>query len=323
MYYVAMTTSKPDLTADIEDARIHLEPLALRLRGLFQLWTIFTTAESMANAYVRDQKNLQWEAHMAFTKAVIVEYAKPWSGRNGKALKSTLDTSKNIPFLLPVTDASGTHNAMLELRNRMAAHIDEHFESIGVTFRGIAIANANPHRPQDPGTLDNVFLPVAPKMESIRGMWWIEDTAKWKEISDHISKCKIATQEQLAEEARDLRNECFDHMHVLNKMTDLILMEAISPTVNPPTAHQSYDIQSGQNLTPTINIGAPQKTKLGDQHIKAVVTIFEPSPSLPGDTEVKGRGYRLTLPEPDANGQAQWNVQFPKYPYPAEMPEKV
>jgi hypothetical protein len=107
-------------------------------------------------------------------------------------------------------------------------------------------------------------------------------------------------------------------MHVLEALTDLLSLQEIKPSSGAGSAHPIYDVLSDRNLAPEISISSPQETKLGDQHLQALVTIFEPSPSVPGDTEVKGRGYRLILPKPDTSGKAQWNVQFPKYPYPAE-----
>jgi hypothetical protein len=316
-----MSAQKPlDLSADIAEARAILEPASIHLRGMFQLWNILTTANKMCEAFIRDFDNLSYEAKLAYTKGIIVDYFKPWSGNRSKALKKIINSRGEILFLNAILIKSNTHNALKELRNKMVAHIDEGYESLAVTLRGATIKNVLANRPQQPGTLNEVFIPFAVKIESGRGIWWIDNKAKLAEIQTHIDECLQATRVELSKLATDFRNLCFQHIHVIKSLPDVVSIEEFSP-ITASSGNLSYHYKASATLAITFSFKPATSTKLGDSNIQGLVGFYEPAPSLPSNIKVDGKGYRLKLPEPDANGTVQYTVTFPKYPYPAIKPE--
>ena len=200
----------------------------------------------------------------------------------------------------------------------MVAHIDEGYEGLSITLKGVDVRNDPQNRQQDPGTLDEVFIPISLRLESTRGIWWIDDLKKLKEIQSHIARCLTATQVELGSSATQIRDLCFEHAHVLKDLTNLVSVETFPQESGSSRALPRYEFQSSFQLTPKFNLVQAANTLLGDKHLQGLITIFEPDPSLPGNTEVNGRGYHLKINDPDATNSVTWRVTFPQYPHPAQ-----
>lgn len=309
-------TTEQKIKSDTNAATQALAPYVKRLKGHFQLWNIFTSAQKMSEAYIRDFNNLSYEAKLAYTKAIIVDYAKPWSANNSKPLKSLFDDSNTINFLDSIVNTSHTHEALLQLRNKMVAHLDHGFEGLGVSIRGATIENAPPSGKQE-GTLDNVFVPVSVVIENARGIWWIDDLDAIKEINSHVLKCVKETQLSLSALATEFRDTCFEYIHVLHHLSDIFEIRELTETVSDTKNHKNFDFQKSNHLNDKFGFSQPKETIFGDNKLNMLVGRYEPDPTLPSNIDIKGRGYRLLLKDND-NGTVTWNVIFPKYPYPAE-----
>tara|TARA_B110000116_G_scaffold259981_1_gene262626 strand:+ start:100 stop:1032 length:933 start_codon:yes stop_codon:yes gene_type:complete len=307
-----------NLSTDIQEAKDILEPKGLELRGLLQLWNILTSSDTMCSAFIRDFDNLNYETKLAFTKSIIVDYGKPWSGNRSTAIKSIM-VSKQFPFLNPTIAKSNIHNELGELRNKMVAHIDEGYESLGITLRGTTMANINPRRAQDPGTIDELFMPFSVRIESGRGMWWLNDKGKINEISVHIKECIEETGKEISKKATDFRNLCFEHAHVLKSIPDVVSIEEFAP-ISGTAENPTFNYESSANLGIRFSLTPATAITLGDSNIQSTVGIYEPAPSMPANLVVEGKGYKLTIPEPDENGRVSYNASFPKYPYPKIKP---
>ncbi len=89
------------------------------------------------------------------------------------------------------------------------------------TAYGATIENNPQNRPQDPGTLDNIFVPVSVVIENTRGIWWIDDPEGIREIEQHLRSCIAETQHSLSKLATEFRDKCFEHAHVLHRLEEL------------------------------------------------------------------------------------------------------
>jgi hypothetical protein len=316
-----MSVDEKKLAKDARKADVELRPFVKSLCGHFQLWNIFTSALKMTEAFARDFNTLSYEAKLAYSKAIIVDYAKPWSSNNSKPLKSLIDENGKITFLESVINNSHTHSALVELRDKLVAHIDHGFEGLGVSIRGATIGNNPQNRTQDPGTLDNVFVPVSIVIENARGIWWIDDPEGIREIEQHLQNCITETQHSLSKLATEFRDKCFEHAHVLNRLEELFQIRELEEKDSDIPYHKNYEFERSSTLNEKFHISNPKETKFGSSRINTLVGRYEPDPSLPSDLDLEGRGYRLIIKD-NSNGTVNWNVIFPKYPYPAEKPSE-
>lgn len=200
------------------------------------------------------------------------------------------------------------------------AHTNEAFEALSLTFRGVEVHNAPAQRPRDPGTLEKVFMPVVPELRVARGMWWLENRKKVLEIADHIEKCKSKTLKKIGLNCSEFRLETFKHMHVLDRLTDVVKLKQMSEDGNSTPTNPSFNAATGDPIDTDVILSLPISTKIGDEHINFLIAELKPNPDLPPKLKVEGKGYRLELLEPIENGKVTWNVTFPKYPYPEVKP---
>jgi len=198
----------------------------------------------------------------------------------------------------------------------MVAHIDQGYESLAVTLRGATIPNNR--RPQQPGTLDEVFIPIAVKTESGRGIWWIDDPSLLVEIKKLIEECIEATQNKLSKVATNFRDLCFQHLHVLGSLPkSIVATEEITRDADGTLAYKS-----SATLNVKFNLEQPKSIKLGDSKIAELLVRVEPGPILPSDVKKEGKGYLLTISKTGSDGKSQIYISFPAYPYPAIKPTK-
>lgn len=167
-----------DLTAAANEARLNVEPVALRLRGLGQLWNVFFMAHKVAVAFCESRAAGQCgpEAHIAFTKALVIDYGKPFTANRSRTLRA-LDRS----YLDGLVD-SDIHGKLMELRHKMVAHIDEGFETQNVIVIGSTTINNIPN----PKRLEKVFVGFGARVEMLGAPWWLEDSSTIEAIRDHI-----------------------------------------------------------------------------------------------------------------------------------------
>ncbi len=303
-----------DLTDDIEEARAALTPHVTRLKGLLQLWSIFTSAKTIADEYQKEYENLGYPLKMACTKSLVVDYYKPWSGNYSEELNSlrVFSSKKNwsYPFLQPVV-IKDEHNQLREVRNSLVAHIDKNFEGLGVTVKGGTIQNIPQNRPQDEGTIDEVFLPALTLLEGTRGLWWLSDKDKLAAVCTHINGAKELTEEEIRSSTAKFRDACLDYMHVLKQLSDVFAIEELGFEA------ANIEVTSHADSPKPSNATTPVATQIGDQNTDSLVIFYEPKPLYPTNTEIKGKGYLLKLGNFD-KGKLLMSVSFPKYPYPKE-----
>jgi hypothetical protein len=246
----------------------------------------------------------------AFTRAIIIEYIKPWKGNQSKELQSIL-VSDEYPFLRPViANHNDLHEALLEFRDKIVAHVDHGFQSTGVTLRGGTINNVDrttgiPY--QMPNRHDEVFMPLTPRAEIKRANFWIDNKDKWEEILALITESINATNAEMTKAAATFRDLCFEHMPVLKSLQDIVHIEEM-------------DIKEGRlNYTRSkeqkekFKIGDAKPTKIGDINLNTIYALCDPSPIFPKTIEVEGKGYRLTISE-TVSGESQFDMAFLDYP---------
>jgi len=308
-----MSVEKKKLNRDAKIAEKELRPFVKSLCGHFQLWNILSSAKIMSEAFARDFNSLSYESKLAYSKAIIVDYAKPWSGNNSKPLKSLIDDVGNIPFLEPIIINSDVHKELRELRDRLVAHIDHNFEGLGVSIRGSTLEN----NPQAIGTIEGVFFPVSVVIESSGGIWWIDDLNSIENIDHHIQRCIFATQSSLSQTAMEFRNKCLEHAHVLNKLGNLFSLRELekkdTDIANDINAH--YDNSSISN--DGFDISERRETKFGSNRIQSLLGRYEPAANLPSTLDLVGKGYRVIL-KGQTGESPSFNIFFPKYPHPKE-----
>ena len=304
-----------DLRNDIIEARNALESKVIRLKGLLQLWNIFTSAKTIVDEFHKDYDSLTMPLKLACTKGFVVDYFKPWSGNFSDEINSLkVYKSKNnwsYPFL-DATIKNNIHHEIEEIRNKMVAHIDKDFEGLGVTVKGATIENIIAQRPKQPGTLNNVFVPATIMLTSTRGMWWLSDKDKLGDICTYINKVKLRVEEEIRAATSDFRNSCMDHMHVIRDLSDIIGIEEL------PLKEGNVKATSFGELPKPFYASAPVSTKIGDDKIQSLVSVYEPKPVYPTNTDIKGKGYILKLGKYTDEGNLEMQIVFPRYPAPKE-----
>ena len=304
-------------------AREALEPRLKRVRGLLQMWTNFQSAKIVAEEFATNIDKMNMPLLLACTKAVIVDYYRPWSGNFNDDLESLRSGTKNnwhYPFMDSVTDTP-QHLYLEELRNRLIAHAHGDYEALGVTVKGAGTQNV----PQQPKTIPSVFLPIQLTLGNVRGIWWISNKDTVKEILAHIELAIAAVQEELHRTATEFRDTCIDHMHVLEKLQDIIQLDQLQFNLNQAGDKLSFDLKPyGESGNVPVTTNAPTQTQIGDQNLQSLVVVYEPDPRLPSELDKPGRGWRLEMSMKE-DGSADFNVIFPIYPYPklADQLERI
>jgi hypothetical protein len=291
-------TSTVDLTADIAKAQQELERPARDVAGALQLWTCLTAAHRMAAAYVEDLDQLRYEAKMAYTKAVVIEYWKPWSdNRNNPGLQSAANSNE-----LNHLTQTHMHKVLRELRNCVIAHADEAYEGRGITLLGTPVVNDRPEL--HPRTLPATFVPVKLSVGSSRSLWWLKDGARLAEMRDHIQRCNEAATQRIHVAARYLLKVCLDHIHVLEHV-DLFTLEPLEVTslrqVRVPDSGQTRELPE---------LSQPIALKVGDEHVQSLVTVYSPSAYIP-QVEVRGDGFILKVFPGQDTTSLRFTVSFP------------
>ena len=149
--------SKVNLSSDIDEARDVLKPHVDELLGLLQMWHMFHSAKTVANEFHQNYDSLSDPLKIACTRSLVVDYQKPWSGNHSPEINSLKVYSRTKKWSYPFLNAlvqTPEHEALIELRNSIVAHLDQSYEGGGITLKGIRLQNNPTNRPQDPGTVD-------------------------------------------------------------------------------------------------------------------------------------------------------------------------
>ena len=303
-----------NLDNDVAEAHQEIEPFVLRLQGLLQMWHMFQSARVVSQEFHSKFDTLSYQLKIACTRSFIVDYLKPWSGNFSSEINSLKVYVSKKQWSYPFLDAlvqSDEHEQLLELRNSAVAHLDQDYEGGGLSLKGIRIVNA-PTGGKQEGTLDDVFLPAVSVIAGIRGLWWLSNRDKLRELCNHIEDAKILVESEIRNTAGQFREACINHMHVLSQLCHLfgiVEMPLVEGVANITTHAEDPKPLSSDN---------PKQLSVGDQNIQSLVTVYEPRPEYPTETEFNGKGYKLTIGTMTEEGQLQYNVSFPKYPYPKE-----
>lgn len=286
-----------DLTADIAAARQELEHPKRHMEGAVQLWTCLTAAHRMAAAYVEDLDRLRIEAKWAYTRAIVIEYWKPWSTNQHNPGLQSAANSKCLRHL------TGTpmHEALKELRNNVIAHAHEGYEGRGISLLGMPVVNDRPDT--RPRALRRTFVPHGLKIALSGSLRFLEDGAQIAEIRDHIQRCIDAATQRIRVATRHLLTVCLRHIHVLEHVDQFTLqpLETTSPgEVRMPSGVQPIEV-------PTLT--QPIALKLGDKHIQASVVVYEPSTYI-RQGEYRGDGFVLRVVPGLDSTRTNYTVSF-------------
>ncbi|MEH6519287.1 MAG: hypothetical protein V7742_21630 [Halioglobus sp.] len=306
--------TEPNLDSDIAEARQELEPLVMSLQGLLQMWHMFQSAKLVSREFHSKFDNLSYQLKIACTRSFVVDYLKPWSGNFSSEINSlkVFESKKkwSYPFLDEIVKTD-EYSQLVELRNSSVAHLDQDYEGGGISLKGIKVEN-NPTRGKQEGTLDNVFLPAAPVISGIRGLWWLSNKNKVEELCTHIEEAIKLVEAEIRETGGQFRDKCLDHMHVLDQL------EGLFGVVEIPLIEGSASVTSHAEDPRPLSSDNPRALSIGEQNIQSLVTVYEPQKEYPTEQEFLGKGYKLTIGTMSEEGQLQFNVSFPEYPFPKE-----
>lgn len=294
-------------------AREALKPHLSKLRGLLQMWINFSSARDVADEFATNFDDLNRALRMACNKALIVDYYRPWSGNHNPDLELLAEGSRRptrYPFMDAVT-AKPEHEYLKELRNKLIAHAEEGYEAFGVTVKGATVIN----HPLQERRIPSVFLPVQFILGNVRGISWIKDKGKIKEIKEHIDFAMTEVQKELHKVAAKFHSICIDHMHVLGNLTDVVQIDSMPNSPRPGGVGLHFDLKShGRTGNKPIISSAPTKTMIGDEYLEQFAVVYEHNPGFPDELEVQGRGWRLRVVM-DEQGTGSFDVSFVGYPY--------
>ncbi|NKB99641.1 MAG: hypothetical protein GKR90_14255 [Pseudomonadales bacterium] len=314
-----------DLTDDAEAAKSELEPHVTPLRGLLQMWHMFRSAGLVAEEFADQYDELSYQLKIACTRSLVVDYQKPWSGnyspeinslRSGQDGTSWGQLSKSqkktngpwkYPFLDPVVN-SHEHEALMELRNSIVAHLDKDYEGGGLTLKGVRVENLPQNRPRDPGTLDAVFLPTTPVLAGKRGFWWLSERNHIESLREHISKAEKIVGTEIRDRSSAFRIACIEHLHVISELSDLFGVAAT------PIEEGNVNVTSQTEDPQPLAMTNPKPLKIGDQNIEALATVYEPRAAYPFGIEIKGKGYTLMIGDEEDKGEGNFQRQFSEIP---------
>ena len=303
-----------NLQDDIDDARNEIEPHVLRLQGLLQMWHMFLSAVVVSQEFHSKFDDLSYQLKIACTRSFVVDYLKSWSGNYSPEINSLKVQASNnkwsYPFLESIVQTD-EHEQLIELRNSTVAHLDREYEGGGLSLKGMRVQNT-PVGGKQEGTLDEVFLPAVAVIAGIRGLWWLSSKEKLAELCNHVEQSKRLVEIEIRETAMHFREACIDHMHVLSQLQDLF------GVVDIPLVAGTANVTRHAEDPKPLSISNPIVLKIGDQNIQSLVTVYEPRPDYPTGIDIKGKGYWLKIGEASESGQLDFNISFPKYPYPKE-----
>ena len=104
----------------------------------------------------------------------------------------------------------------------------------------------------------------------------------------------------------------FTYTYVLDQLGDLFGIVEI------PLVDGQANVTSHAEDPKPLSSDNPKPLSIGEQNIQSLVTVYEPRKEYPTEVEFLGKGYKLTIGAMTEEGQLQYNVAFPKYPYPKE-----
>ena len=304
--------TEPNLDSDASEAHQELEPLVVRLQGLLQMWHMFQSAKVVSREFHSKFDDLTYQLKIACTRSFVVDYLKPWSGNFSSEINSlkvyTSSKKWSYPFLDQIAQKD-EHQQLQELRNSSVAHLDQDYEGGGLSLKGIKVEN-NPTGGKQEGTLDGVFLPAVPVIVGIRGLWWLSNKNKVEDLCIHIEEAIKLVEVEIRDNGGQFRDICVNHMHVLDRLGDLFGIVEI------PLVEGNANVTSHAEEPKPLSSENPKALSIGEQNIQSLVTVYEPRKEFPTEVEFLGKGYRLTIGAMTEEGQLQYNVSFPKYPYP-------
>ena len=248
-------------------------------------------ARKVADAFcdARAAGDCSTESHLAFTKALVIDYGKPFTGNRSAPLRA-LDKS-----FLDELQARDIHLKMMELRHRMVAHIDDGFETQQVVVIGTTVPNDIPNSKR----LNNVFVGMGARVEMLGALWWLEDTATIECIRDHIEACAEATAAQIRESATTLVANVRLYGHVFRELDDLIQIQELADGDESKRFPEQHE---GQITAPT-----PTELQIGRQNVASMVTRYDSTPEQLEET--RQNGFRILMND-QGEGTHQWTVSF-------------
>lgn len=290
-----------------------LEPNILLIKGLVQTWNCFVCTEEMAKYFYDNFIEIPFQAKTALTKAIVIEYIKPWQKNNGRALSSVRENTK-YSFIDSVIRETHIHKSIDELRQRLVAHTNEEYESISIGFRGADIPNLPTHGERAPRTLSGVRFPVVPVIKMRRGIWWIDCREKVGEIQDHARKCKDATQIEIRRRVEELRDICLKNMHVLERCDDIVGFSPLEKSESIDSVAHNFDVNIKEEFGVGLPIGAPRKTRIGDEHINSLIAVIAPGIRFTESSETVGPGFVFRILGDENSSRMKFNISFPRFP---------
>lgn len=274
------------------EARVELEPLIKRLKGLYQILMIFGEAHNIAKAYVETYEGLPHQLKIACSKSIITTYSKLWTQNRSEHLRN-LDKT-----FLDSLVGEQIHSALIQLRHKMTAHIDDSYEGYGVVVSGPLIENDR----KDDGTYDRLRIPMVVRLESSGVFWWIENLDKITEIRDHFEKCAEETVKEIKKVASDFRGALLKYVPILDNLTDLFAIREMNDKGD--NNFEIKDIADGNLSTDNV-----LDLEIDRINLKSMVAIREMLPE--GDLNFRGNGYVIKVNGTEGNNM-NMNLIFPK-----------
>jgi hypothetical protein len=259
-------------------ARTELEPVLDRLKGLGLVLSMFFVSEEVGKELQSGLSGMGTWAKYAATRTMVIEYAKPF-GRNDEPAVKRLMLHQS--FLDPVT-SKPLHAALLDNRNKAAAHLDTNAQLFGVGLIGAEAENEH----MSANRFEKLRIPMTVRTDVAIAVN-MTDKGEIQQVLDHVKHARELTEQEIRRTAEDVRDTALDHSPVLDRLSDIVTF-----TSAIPTGGNSYQMQAtGRAASPITSQRSQSSTISGMAFLEAVL-VSELTPSV--EMQVKGNGFRLS-----------------------------
>lgn len=276
--------------SEIQQARLELEPRIRNIKGLFQYYLMFQTANEIAKEYLEKLTKCTIPSKIAYSQSIIVSYGKPWTKNENEVLRST-----NLKFLDHLKSTK-IHQNLMTMRHEVVAHLDDGYEEQAVVLSGTVVPNDVPN----PRRLSKLLAPIEIQMDSTGVFFSIDDPVTIAQIWEHTTECAKLTKEQTSNAGRSLLKAVMAHAPVLGELADILTISDSPFTIAQPIGIRGYP---ERNIAATL----PKKFRLGQSDKSPLVAIIRFG--NPGAIEIDGNGYKISVSE-RTDGSASTTVSF-------------
>lgn len=271
---------------EIVSARKELDPLIREIKGLCFMGFSLENTRVLANYFAANVETMTgYEPRLAFTKAIVVDYGRLWKKAENQFVQK-LDKSFYDLENTPV------HNELIEIRDKLVAHVDKGYETLAVVLDGTTVTNDVPRENRH----ESVFLGMSLRGEGKGFLWWINNVDTVQRIADHIEKYRQLTYEKLKATTQVCLEVSQRYGHVIRELEDIVAFREFEDQGGGE--RRQLDIIEGSIQAPD-----EKELKIGRLNLTATISLYASGVFIPSE-EVRTAGYVFTIDE------GKFNVAF-------------